>query len=258
MSVVRKVKRLSVSQKRALKKRANAEYRRKNRSKIAKLKAEYYRNNASKIAKRGAEYYRKNRSKIAKRVAEYRRNNRSKIAKYLHKNRSKIAKRGAEYRRTWEGMIISMYGSMNSRVNGHSKARVKYYGGRYLPTREQFIEFSKNSLELYRLWKQWVQSGYQIDLKPSPDRIITKPDPNTGFTGGYELHNIQFVTWKMNREMANHKRAMNNKAVVYDLIGKSLNVPGRDKLDRRVSADKKQAIYDLAAARSKKNVKKAA
>ena len=68
-----------------------AEYRRKNKDKIAEYQAEYQRKNKDKIAIQGAEYYKKNKDKIS----EYRRKNKDKIAiqqaEYYRKNKNKIA-----------------------------------------------------------------------------------------------------------------------------------------------------------------------
>ena len=76
---------------------------------IEKQQAEYRRKNKDKIAESQAEYYRKNKDKIAESQAEYRRKNKDKIAEYRRKNKDKIAESQAEYYRKNKDKIKSKY-----------------------------------------------------------------------------------------------------------------------------------------------------
>jgi hypothetical protein len=163
------------------------------------------------------------------------------------------------YHRTFEGMLSKMYSNIKQRCvcKSQSEKHKRIYLGRYYPTREHFIQFARSSLDIYRLYKQWAASEYEKDLKPSPDRINTVPDTKTGFTGGYELTNIRFITWKQNRELAQKKREMNSKKAIYDIVGKTLNVPGRDYRINSTSKKQKKAIQDLVGTK-RNNAKKTA
>jgi len=172
---------------------------------------------------------------------------------FREKNKKLMREISTRHRHTFLGMLSQMWHKMLYRTSNkqQSESTKKLYLGRFCPKKKDFMEKALSDSNIYCLWKTWMLSGYEKDLKPSPDRMITEPNPKTGFTGGYELHNIQFVTWKQNREFAHIKRQLNSKKAIYQLVGKIMQVPGKNKLSKKHRPGQKEAIHNLVDVRSK-------
>lgn len=98
-----------------------------------------------------------------------------------------------QYERTPTGFIMRKYRNMQSRVLGIQKVKFHLYSkiqGPKLLDRDEFYKWSFSSKVFKRLYHTWVQSGYQMKLSPSVDRI----DP----CKGYVLENMEWVTHSEN------------------------------------------------------------
>jgi len=112
-------------------------------------------------------------------------------------------KRTKEYTRTKEGLILLRYKSMKARVEGRDIGAVSSVGQPIL-SKAEFISWALNNPDFHYLYRDWVESGYQMKYAPSVDRIDER--------FGYELFNMQFVTHGENVRRALHFRH-NNKIV---------------------------------------------
>lgn len=71
--------------------------------------------------------------------------------------------------------------------------------GHALPnfTKDEFVEWCEYN-NFTKLYEEWINSNFTKDLSPSVDRF----DNNVG----YELTNMQLITWKKNNENGNSDR----------------------------------------------------
>jgi len=76
----------------------DAQYREKNKDRLAGQAVAYYEKNKERIATYGAEYREKNKEHIAARGAEYYKKNKKRIVAYREKNKERRAPRDAMYR----------------------------------------------------------------------------------------------------------------------------------------------------------------
>lgn len=112
-------------------------------------------------------------------------------------------KRKKEHRRTKEGFLKSTYFNMKTRVEGRDHKAVSSVGQPIL-SKAEFFSWALNNPDFHYLYRDWVESGYQMKYAPSVDRIDER--------FGYELFNMQFVTHGENVRRALHFRH-NNKIV---------------------------------------------
>lgn len=90
-----------------------------------------------------------------------------------------------KYRKTKKGLICVIYNNEKIRSKNKGWPAPEYD----LITLRRWL-LSQDTFHI--LYDQWVDSGYDLDLKPSIDRLDNyKP---------YSLDNIQIVTWKDNNE----------------------------------------------------------
>ena len=130
--------------------------------------------------------------------------------------RSKICKTcnciiGMDYRRTTEGLVSEIYKGQvsSSKRRGHSP-----------PTyiKEDLKTWLLSQPNFKALFNNWVDSDYLTDLRPSIDRLDDYK--------GYDLNNIQLMTWKENYTKGSYDRrnGINNKVskvvIQMDLEGK--------------------------------------
>lgn len=104
------------------------------------------------------------------------------------------------YRKTKKGLVTNLFHKMKSRNTVDFRL-------------SDLQEFSKCN-KFDRLFKEWEKSGYNKQLKPSIDRISNKI--------GYNLSNIQWLTWAENRYKQIMERRSRKGAVVQVLAGKKV------------------------------------
>jgi len=95
-----------------------------------------------------------------------------------------------KYEKTINGFLVRLYRNMVSRVNGIQKAKYHLYKGKYLLPRQDFYDWAKSSPDFYKLFNDWVASGYSRKLTPSVDRVNSLE--------GYYLSNMEWVTHSEN------------------------------------------------------------
>ena len=95
---------------------------------------------------------------------------------------------------------------MKSRVTGIQKNSFFYYQGLELLPLPVFYFFSLSNPQFLHLFDEWVLSGYEMRLTPSPDRI----DPNKG----YEIENIEWVTFEENLKRRRSPVFKNNSTLI--------------------------------------------
>jgi len=103
------------------------------------------------------------------------------------------------YRRTKNGVATIIYNAQKYR----SKRRVHHQPSY---TREVFKSWLFRQNNFRELFDNWVESGYDVLLKPSCDRLDDyKP---------YTLDNIQLMTWRENNKKGyeDRRNGINNKA----------------------------------------------
>jgi len=91
---------------------------------------------------------------------------------------TQLLKNTQKYRKTKKGVLTNMYFHMKSRHN------ITFSLGEF---HKRFLEDKKFN----RLYSEWGKKGYQIQLRPSLDRINNKKD--------YTVENTQMLTWAENR-----------------------------------------------------------
>ena len=103
-----------------------------------------------------------------------------------------------KYRKTINGLINGIYKSQKK----HSLKR-----GHELPsyTKEEFKKWILEQSNFEKLYKNWVESGYNKDLTPSIDRLDDYKS--------YSFENIILTTWNLNKEKGHEdrKKGVNNK-----------------------------------------------
>jgi hypothetical protein len=105
----------------------------------------------------------------------------------MNKTRLEICKK---YERTKKGVLMRKYRNMQSRIEGIQKKKHHLYRGKELLPREEFYEWAMSDPEYDRLYREWVESGFDRKLAPSVDRL----DPSSGYT----IENMQWVTHSEN------------------------------------------------------------
>lgn len=94
------------------------------------------------------------------------------------------------YEHTEHGKLMRNYRNMKSRVEGVQKLKYHLYAGKYLLPKDEFYTWAMASNDFHRLYREWVDSGYDRKLAPSVDRVDS--------SRGYEVGNMQWVTHSEN------------------------------------------------------------
>lgn len=107
------------------------------------------------------------------------------------------------YYKTVLGLITRMYSNQKL----HSK-----YRNHPMPeySKKEFKEWVINNISFNVLYKNWVESDYDVELVPSVDRL----DDNIH----YKFNNIQIVTWKDNRNKGFETKPLNLKSIKSYLV----------------------------------------
>jgi len=95
-----------------------------------------------------------------------------------------------KYGRTVNGFLMRLYRNMKSRIEGVQKSKAHLYKDKELLDKEEFYSWAKSCKEFHGLFNDWVESGYDRKMAPSPDRI------NSSI--GYIISNIEWVTMSEN------------------------------------------------------------
>jgi len=106
----------------------------------------------------------------------------------------------AKYRRKYDPLFVAklMYAKHKERAKDFTYKKVGY-------SREYFIDwiFEQDYLSMFSLW---VLSGHNKKMKPSVDRIDA--------TKGYEVGNIQLLTWEYNNIKGRSENKVQSKPVL--------------------------------------------
>jgi hypothetical protein len=104
-----------------------------------------------------------------------------------------------DFNKTKSGVIVKIYSSQKLTSKRRGYASPDY-------SKEQLEQWCLSQPIFNKLFDEWVQSGYNSDLKPSCDRINDYES--------YVLSNMKVVTWKQNRERIymDQKTGVNNKS----------------------------------------------
>lgn len=94
------------------------------------------------------------------------------------------------YEHTKRGKLMRCYRNMRSRIEGVQRQKRHLYAGKSLLPKSEFYAWALANHEFHRLYREWVESGYERVLAPSVDRV----DPKLG----YEIGNMQWVTHSEN------------------------------------------------------------
>ena len=107
-------------------------------------------------------------------------------------------KQRQRYARTKLGLITDLFNRHNSSYKRRGVPNATY-------TKEELMEFMMTSELFHKLHSEWIISGYEKKLTPSIDRIYDNK--------GYDLDNIQIMTWGENESKGHEYRAngMNDK-----------------------------------------------
>lgn len=89
------------------------------------------------------------------------------------------------FSRTRHGLVARIIGDQKKAAKYHDYKKPEY-------TKDQLKEWLFSKSKFHDLYYNWVKSGYNKELVPSIDRINDYE--------GYNLNNIQLMTWKENRD----------------------------------------------------------
>lgn len=140
------------------------------------------------------------------------------------------------------GLICRIYSSQRQKSKRRGHAMPNY-------TLSELREFAFNQPNFEELYTNWVNSGYETDLKPSFDRIDDyKP---------YALDNIRLTTWIKNNKRANEdrKNGTNNKVSraikQFTLSGELIQEHHSASSASRVTGVNRGNIWDAARSKGK-------
>lgn len=121
--------------------------------------------------------------------------------------------------------LSTRYTEIKQRCTNPRQKNNYLYNGKLNMTREDFLKRFINDKNFIKLFKTWEESGYDLKLSPSVDRI-----DNNGY---YEISNIQFITHSQNCTKDQEKTPINvykngKLIATYEsqgLASRELNVP---------------------------------
>lgn len=95
------------------------------------------------------------------------------------------------YEKTPKGYLMRSYRNMLNRVNGLVKPHL--YKGKEILSKEQFYNWAWGNKDFWRLYRQWVKSGYERKLSPSVNRIDSEK--------GYTINNMEWLSHSVNSSL---------------------------------------------------------
>jgi hypothetical protein len=99
-----------------------------------------------------------------------------------------------KYEKTQSGFLMRAHRNMRSRALGIQKKKAHLYDHiTTVVTRQDFYAWSVGNPDLFRLWNEWLASGYDRKLTPSVDRIDS--------SGDYVLTNMRWITHSENSRL---------------------------------------------------------
>jgi hypothetical protein len=98
-----------------------------------------------------------------------------------------------KYEKTPRGYLMRTYRNMQSRVKGIQKLKAHLYCNLELLDRESFYQWALADANFFRLYNEYVASGYDMKKAPSIDRINSKE--------GYTFENIRWITHSENSRL---------------------------------------------------------
>lgn len=98
---------------------------------------------------------------------------------------------------------MRLYRNMKSRIDGVQKTKHHLYIGKFLLEKELFYIWANNSPEFFKLYAEYVASGYDRKLAPSVDRVDS--------SNGYTLDNMEWVTMSENSRRGTISRYANTR-----------------------------------------------
>ena len=98
-----------------------------------------------------------------------------------------------KYEKTKKGKLMRTYRNMESRTKGIVKGKRHLYEGLEVMQRDCFYSWSLGDEGFNRLYREWVDSGYEKRLSPSIDRVDT--------ARGYVEGNVRWVTHSENSRL---------------------------------------------------------
>lgn len=109
---------------------------------------------------------------------------------------NKKARWNQKWYRTEYGYLSHRYRDMRARVNGKfaGDGKSQLWLGLPLLARDEFINWAIDNPDFKRLYREWVESGFQRRHSPSVHRINRD--------GGYVLENIAFISHAQNSRIA--------------------------------------------------------
>lgn len=95
-----------------------------------------------------------------------------------------------KYEHTKHGKLMRNYRNMKSRIEGVQWLKAHLYAGKSLLPKDEFYAWAMGCNAFHRLYREWVESGYDRKLAPSVDRKDSRL--------GYEVGNMEWVTHSEN------------------------------------------------------------
>lgn len=108
-----------------------------------------------------------------------------------------------KYEKTFKGHLVRTYRNMKSRILGIQKKKHHLYKGLFILSKDNFYDWSINSLDYQELYNIWNESNYDRKLTPSVDRIDSSK--------GYELSNMRWITHSENSKLGSINRHKNKE-----------------------------------------------
>lgn len=115
---------------------------------------------------------------------------------------TKLLENTARWRKTKRGLVTNLFSKLKTR--------------NIVEFDLDFIHDFSNCKKFDRLYREWVKSKYNKQLKPSIDRISNSK--------GYLKNNIQWLTWAENRYKQNMERRNRSPMVGQILNGEIIRV----------------------------------